>query len=262
MMSDKELDELLNSVSASVQNLKKCDTAKISDMKKDGDKPEEIPAAAPEAPGAEAPAPEAPAPEAEAPAAEGSEQPPEAQAPQGEGEELSGDISDEELQQIYGAMPPEELEKHYMIIRSLLMQQYGAQDQAQGAAPAPGAEAPAQAPGQPPMAPTAPAAPAAEPPMPPEQDMGKSEMKKMEERLEALSVQNADLRKAVEGAVKAVELTLPRRRGVASMSEIGIIEKSEAEVVQMSDDDMNKAVKELTKRPDLTKGERETINSY
>jgi hypothetical protein len=77
--------------------------------------PEEAAAPAPEEAPEEAPA-EEPAPE-EAPSEEAPE------APAEEAEELE-ELSDEDLQEIYGSMSPEELERHYMICRDALAQKY------------------------------------------------------------------------------------------------------------------------------------------
>lgn len=108
-----------------------------ANMKKDDELPEEAPAeeSAPEmeAPADAPPAPEeaaAPAPE-EAPAEEAPAEEPEAEAqpeeemeaPAEEAEELE-QLSDEDLQEIYGSMSPEELERHYMICRDALAQKY------------------------------------------------------------------------------------------------------------------------------------------
>lgn len=145
MYTDQQIDDLLKSVE---QELNKAEAlSKSAPIAKADPQEEEAPAAeapaaeaapAPEAPAAEAPAPEAapeaaaaaPAPEgdpAAMPPAEGA--PAEAPAEAAPGEEQMAQegeqpLSDEELHEIYASMPPEELERHYMIIRSLMQDAY------------------------------------------------------------------------------------------------------------------------------------------
>jgi hypothetical protein len=146
-ISDAQLDEILSQVGDMAEALAKSESKTIEkaepkDMKKD-DKPEE------EAPKGDEPKADesaAPAPEAEAGAPPAGDQAPDAEgAPEGEGD-MGGEMSDEELQQIYGSMEPQELERHYMVIRQIL-QGYYSEGQGEAAsapeAPAPAPEAPA-----------------------------------------------------------------------------------------------------------------------
>ena len=151
-ISDSQLDQILEEVGTLAEELAKSESKeKKCEMKKD-EKPEDKPedGAAPEgdagpAGDAGAEAPPAPA-EGEAPppptdgAPAAGEQPPEAGM---EGQE-GGEMSDEELQQIYGSMEPQDLERHYMIIRQILQGHYS--EGAGEGAPAPEAAAPAPAP--------------------------------------------------------------------------------------------------------------------
>ena len=144
MYTDKEIDNLLKSVEAELdaQSLSKSEA--LSKAPPQEDEAEMAPpvaeaAPAPEAQAAEAPAPEmapdaaaAPAPEGDpmaAPAPEAEGAPAEAPAEAAPGEEQMAQegeqpLSDEELHEIYASMPPEELERHYMVIRSLMQDAY------------------------------------------------------------------------------------------------------------------------------------------
>jgi hypothetical protein len=121
-------------------------TAQVTKDEPEDDGAQDAPAA-PEASGDDGDNSDAPA----APDADPSDDaaPPQDGAPQdGAGDDMGGELSDEELQQVYSQMPPEELERHYMILRNVLSQHYGDQGQqddmdgAQQAPPAP-PEAPA-----------------------------------------------------------------------------------------------------------------------
>jgi hypothetical protein len=152
-ISDSQLDQILEEVGTLAEQLAKSESKeKKCEMKKDEkpeDKPEEKPpmdGGSPAADGGEdtPPAPGEGAGEEVPPPADGApatgEQPPEAGM---EGQE-GGEMSDEELQQIYGSMEPQDLERHYMIIRQVLQGHYS--EGAGEGAPAPEAAAPAPAP--------------------------------------------------------------------------------------------------------------------
>lgn len=155
-----------------------------------------------------------------------------------------GSISDEELQQIYGSMDPQELERHYMILRGLLRNQYAGQE---------GQEAPAQA-----AAPEQSAAPEMD------QSMGKSESDVL------LKQENEDMKKSLEAALKAIEMMArPSRKAVTE--EFQILGKSELDIKGSSakKDYSNLSKSELTpmlnakvREPNLSKSDRDAINSF
>ncbi|HSV26691.1 MAG TPA: hypothetical protein VLH60_02255 [Sedimentisphaerales bacterium] len=263
--TETDIDRILDSVEAALaktEALAKSDSAAAanggqikSGLKKDDmippEKPEgEVPAEqAPEAAAPEAPAPEAAAeapaepPAAEAPApeapAEGEAQPPAEgeEALEGEGE---APLSDEELHEIYGSMEPAELERHFMMIRSLLQDMYAKE------APAPGAEAPAPAPEAP-----APEAPA------PEQAM-KSETSELAQ----LKAEHEQLKKSLEGVVKAMEATIsaPQRKAI---TEIAFLDKSEGGKEEtLTREQILPILNEKSRSASLSKTERDAINDY
>lgn len=263
--TDQDVDNLLASVE---ETLVKVDVlAKSASLKKDEDpnkKPED--AAAPAAPPADAapaadagaaPMDAAPAADAgAAPAADAGAPPADAAAaaPGAEGDQaLAGEqgedapLSDEELSQIYSSMAPDELERHYSIIRQALQASYS-QDQGQAdqaGAPAPGAEA-------------APAAPGAGAPP----DMNKSEDKAV---IEKLTKQVGEQAQAIEQITKAFEvLTKPSRK---SITDIQVMHKSEFDAPPadgsqpMTKDQVKEGARKLNPAK-LEKGERDQMNKF
>lgn len=289
--SKAEIEGLLNEVDVALA--KAAALAKSEPMKKEEEeKPAEMPAEQEAAGQTDAepmdqPSEEAPAPEAsEAPAEEAAEeaqeeapemeaapeQAPEAEAASAEGEEkLEGEdegqeLSDEELQEIYGQMPDEELERHFMIIRSVLQGKMGEEEQA----------APEQAPEQ------AEAAPAANPELdqaaPAEKGEMKSEYGKAEDKdgemgksedfakaeIQALKKKNEELEKSIQTAVKAMEIVFrPRQKAFTG---VNYLNKNEVEpdeaVKKMSKSEKVSKLSEMTKSSKLTSEQRKSINSY
>jgi hypothetical protein len=245
--TDQDIDNLIVSVE---ETIKKAEVLAKSSLKKDAGPDQEMPPqeAAPadqEAPPAEAPAPadaqaagEAPAPEA----------PPQEAAPAESEQALEGEeeapLSDEELSQIYGSMPPEELERHYSVIRQQLQAAYGEEAPAEGqeAAPAPEAQAEEAAP-----------APAEDE----SQEMGKSEA-----AIADLKKTIAAQGQALEQITKAFEvLTKPSRK---SITEIAVLNKSESDSneSQPLTVEQIKAKAGKLKSSELTKSERESVNKF
>lgn len=249
-LSDQDIDEILATVERTLEqapNLAKSTLRKDGQPEMEPSEPEagqEPAAPAPEMsaePAAPAPSPEA-APEAPE-AAPGEQGPDEALEHEGQDQPLS----DEELDQIYGSMPPEELERHYMAMRKFLEQQGGAEE--------PQAEPPA------PEAPQAPEAPA----MPPEEPAAKSEKESSE--VKALKAEIESLKKGMEMTVKAVEKVLqPTRRSVAGIEFIRKNEEMESGKTEENLDGLTKS--EVSSRikaigpAALSKSEREQINNY
>lgn len=268
--TDQDVDNLLASVE---ETLVKVDVlAKSASLKKDEDpnkKPEDA-AAAPAQdapPAAAAPAADAgAAPMDAAPAADAGAAPADpaaggdpaaaGAAPGAEGDAaLAGEqgedapLSDEELSQIYSSMAPDELERHYGIIRQALQASYS-QDQGQG-------DAAGAAPAAAPAAPAAPGADAGAPPM------EKSEDKAV---IEALTKQVGEQAQAIEQITKAFEvLTKPSRK---SITDIQVMHKSEldaapaaGDAATMTKEQVDAGARKLQPAK-LEKSEREMVNKF
>lgn len=253
--TEQDLDNLMTEVTETLEKAEALSKSAIS--KADDDKKDDEAAAAPaqDAPPAAATA-SADAGQSAAPAADAAQAPADQGAPadaaaadasaapaadgdqalEAEGQQQDAPLSDEELSQIYSSMAPEELERHYSIIRQALQSAYS-QDQGQAAA-APAAPAPdAQA--------AAPAAPG----------MEKSEA------ITALESKVAELTAANEQIVKVFEvLTKPARK---SITEIQVMQKSEGDSPSANEPMTLEQTKEAARKlspAKLEKGERELVN--
>lgn len=229
--NEAEIDQIIKAVDETVVLAKSAAAKDMSDGANGGLKKDAI---APEA----APAPEAKAPEMEAPA-------PEAPAP-----EADDHISDEELLEIYQNMPPEEKERHFMMLREAMGAEGGEQ---------PAEEAPA-----PEMAP----APEAAPAMPEAMKSEKKEEKHMEKSedkaaLEAAQKEIEDLKKSLERVVGAFESAVkPTRKSVAGLDYLAKGE-SQAEGKSLSKSEKKEKISELAKSStSLTKNDRLAINDF
>lgn len=176
-------------------------------------------------------------------------------------QETDQPLSDEELQQIYGAMDPEELQRHYMVIRQFLEQHMGQAD----ATPPPAPEA------------APPAAPAMKAEMdksgayaaPAHTKVEKSEKTTTAESTEvkALKAKIEELEKGLTTAVKAVELVLqPTRKSVAGVE---FIKKNEELEGKGSQEDLSKLTKaDIDARfrkigiSNFSKSERDSVNAF
>ncbi len=158
-----------------------------------------------------------------------------------------GELSDEELQQIYGAMDPQELERHYMVLRGILRDQYqkaeaGTEDKKDEDQSAKDMDKCG--------------------------DMSKSEKGNSENQ--ALKAEVAELKKSIDGLLKATKiLSQPVRK--AATTEIEFINKSEggsnstvpAEVLNLSKAEIKDKLNTLCKtNMTLTKSERDLANRY
>lgn len=255
---EQEIDSILASVDEAMvqaealaksykkdEGMEKKDEGMKPEMKKEGmpeDKPKD-----------EAPAPEAeaaPAPEAEAapaPAEEGApSDAPEAEAAPAEGEEAiehegeEGPISDDELKEIYGTMEPEELQRHFMIMREILR---GSMEQ--GAAPEAAPAAPAPEAGGAPMA------------MSEKESIVKSEF-------DALKAKNEELEKALGRLTMVMESTLlkPARKAVTDIAYIQKSEHDSGEEKQFTKSEIRTLCNEKCKDRSLSKSDREALNDY
>lgn len=209
-------------------HMKKDDLPPSDDKKPEGDEDE-----APEAPAADAG-------DSEAPAAEGtlSDAPaPKDDAPKddaSEGEQAleqespDAPISDEELKEIYGSMPPEELQRHFMVIREIL----------RGAQPA---AAPAPAP-----------------------EMGKSEGRSAEsKKIAELEKKNQELEKSLGRLAMVMETMFkPERKAVTDIAYIRKSEADNAEDRQLSKEEIRALANEKCKDRSLSKSDREALNDY
>jgi len=247
--TDQDIDNLIASVE---ETLEKAEVlAKSASLKKEEEQKEQAQDEAMAAPAQDAapvdqaPAEAAPAEEQAAPAAEeqaaADQAPADQQAAPEQGEqalesEEDAPLNDEELQQIYSSMAPEELERHYSIIRQALQASYGEQaPEEQQAAPA--EAAPAEA---------APAAP---------------EMEKSEKVME-LEKKIAEQAQAIEQITKAFEvLAKPSRK---SITDIQVMAKSEADSGQngpMTQDEIKSKAGKLSPAS-LSKSERDLVNRF
>ena len=260
--TEQDIDNLILSVEETLSKAQVL-TKHAADGEPDPNEASAAPAADPSAPPADAaPADQsadpaaAPADQSAAPADDGQAPPQDASAPPAEGEQALAEdgsedqpLSDEELSQIYSSMPPEELERHYSVIRQALQASMGGEP---GAAPAD------QATAQPP-APEA-AAPAAGA-MPPEMQKSENQI------VAALQKQVAEQAAALEHVTKAFEvLAKPSRK---SITDIQFMAKSDADPGQpgasvprpMSRDEAKSAVGKI-QPADLTKNERDMVTRF
>lgn len=264
--TDQDIDNLIQSVDETLQKaeaLAKSQPLNKADDEQQDDQAAAAPADAAPAQDAQAAAPADAAPAADdqaaaAPAAAADDQaaaaPADQQAaPAADEQALQGEeaapLSDEELAQIYGSMPPEELERHYSIIRQQLQSAYG-QEQAAPAEAAPAAEQQAAP------------APAAAAPAP---EMQKSEKDQV---IAALQKQVGDQAAAIEQITKAFEvLAKPSRK---SITEIQYMAKSEAdapanggtgETAAMTKEQVKEAARKLNPAK-LEKAERDMVNKF
>lgn len=224
---------------------------------------------APEAPAAEgAPAPEEPVAD-EGMADEDQGAPEMGEEGQPGQDEMGGEqqledqhLSDEELQQVYSSMPPEELERHYMVIRGLLQQQYakGEQDP-NGGQVSSGIKKEEKA---------------SKEEMDKCGEMSSPAMKKSEEaavvkELEGLKKSNQELQAGLEKALQAIKvLAQPTRKAITS--EVQFIQKSEGMNTQptqgkpafesMSKSELTGHLNDLCKTDKLSKAERDVINGF
>jgi hypothetical protein len=189
----------------------------------------------------------------------------EQQEPGQEGQDPAQDqnLSDEELQQVYSSMAPEELERHYMVIRGLLQQQYskaekapeanGGQIKAGMAKEEKGSKEEMDKCGE--MSSPA---------------MKKSETNGLAKEVADLKKSNDELKAGLDKALQAVKiLAQPVRKAITS--EIQYISKSEAPVAQaaaqpnfaeMSDEALKASLNDVCRSGALNKSERDLVNNY
>ncbi|MGH7240988.1 MAG: hypothetical protein ACREGB_01690 [Candidatus Saccharimonadales bacterium] len=179
------------------------------------------------------------------PAAAGAADPAAAGAPgeqqlEGEGGAPGGEeapLSDEELQQIYTSMAPEELERHYMIIRPLLQAAY---QKAEVTAKSEGAGS----------------------------QEGTSMNKAEKEQFDKLQKDNEEMKKSVDLMGKVVDLmTKPQRKAITGT--VDFIKKGEDQtapgapaVKELSKSEVGERFKSLGGAPAFSKSEREAINAF
>lgn len=166
-------------------------------------------------------------------------------------------LSDEELNEIYASMPPEELERHYMIIRQHLQQAYAKAEADAGESQGGGieAEGPRGANQTTHDGPTGGN----------ESAMGKSEQ---DSEIAALKAKVAEQGRALETIAKGFEImTKPARKSVTGT--LDYIRKSEfdqaggenGDVSGLSKAEKVAKLKEIGPAP-LTKDERDQVNAY
>jgi len=271
--SDSEIDEILGAVEETMQNAANLAKGGFPPQEGDeevGDAPalptdegqadmgQEAPAEVPsEDMGAGAPGEEAPIGE-EVPGEEagmGDEMgapeeeagmPPEAGA---EGDEAlegdDGELNDEELHQIYSSMDPSDLERHYMIIRSMLRDAYAKMEKTEDSSED------QQNSNE-------------------EEDMAKTE--ELEKKVSELTKSNDEMQKSLEAAVKAMQIIAkPERKAVTS--EVQVLGKTESDVANgtnegsvdytsLSKSDITEKLNDKVRDPSLSKSDRDAINGY
>lgn len=250
--SDADIDKIIEEVDATLQLAKSAAAQDLSDGANGGLKKDALP---PEQEESQAPAEEAPA------EPEHAEEAPEA----------DDNISDEELIEIYQHMPPEERERHFMLLRHV-MEQEMEQPQAE----------PEQAPEQPEEQPQAEAElPKSEMKEEEKEDEKKEEekedkekaekkekpMKKSEdsEKLSSLEKENEELKKSLEKLVGVLDVAFkPVRKSVAGMEFIQKGEQPAPQAQVLSKSQKIEKLNELTKSQGskLTKSDREAINDF
>jgi hypothetical protein len=239
--TDKEIATLLNEVS---ESLVKSEKAMKKSLRKDVPEMDqapvenEAPEAAPEMDAAPEQAPMDAAPEMQNDApVEGDE------AIADEGDQP---LTDEELTQVYSAMEPEEIERHFMIIREILQGIYGneGEEQVEGE----GQE----------QAPQMDQAPEAAPEMDAAPEMGQEDEQAFKSENKILKSEVAALKAGLGNLAKAMEAMAPTRKSFT-----GILHKSEdTSVATLSKSDITAKINEISRKPNLTKSERNTINTY
>ena len=225
MFTDKEIANLLNEVSETLAKSEKKAKLKKDDMPLDEEQGmeqpemEQSPEQAPEMD--EAPMDEQP----EMDEAPMEEQPSEEIAEESE----DAPLSDEELQQVYGSMEPEELERHFMIIRQSLSQVYGEEGSEQPEMEQPEMEAqPSE-----------------------EENAFKSEFS-------IVKKENLELKKSISKLAKAIENMSPVRKSVT-----GSLTKSEDNGGEtLTKSELTKKINEIVRKPTLSKSERQSINNF
>lgn len=243
-LTDKDIADLLDEVTEQL--------AKSATLSKEV--PAEIPQEAPvEQPAPEqAPAPEmAPAQDA-APAPEAAPANPEQQI---EGEQADQPLTDEELHQVYASMDPQELERHFAVVRDVIQQTYGqaGEEQMEGEqAP----QAPEQAAPEAEQAPQAPEqAPEQQPEAQPEQEMQPDEAMKSESFIK-LKKENDEIKKSLASLTKVIEtMTKPQRKSATLI-------KNEVVLEPMQKSEVKLEISKLVRDPSLKKSERQFINNF
>jgi hypothetical protein len=148
------------------------------------------------------------------------------------------ELSDQELHQIYAGMDPADLERHYMVIRSVLRTAYQKFEKSESQ-------------------PTK------------EDDMDKQEKAKLEKQIAELQKSNKEMEESLTGAIKAVEiLAKPTRKAV--VSDVQVLGKGEAQNQPAAGSDfsgLSKAevvqkINGKVRDPKLTKSDRDTLNRY
>jgi hypothetical protein len=168
----------------------------------------------------------------------------EALSQEGEGQE----ISDEELHEIYESMEDQELERHYMVIRSLLQGAYQKAEMAKTSMRE-GQQSYQKS----------------------EQESEGEEMAKAERKqITALEKSNDELKGQLTKALKAIQLfAKPQRKSVAS--NIEFVAKSEGQeptagskeaMSSLSKTELGAKINKVVKSNTLNKSERNTINTY
>ena len=155
----------------------------------------------------------------------------------------NGELSDDELHQIYASMEPQDLERHYMIIRSMLRDAYAKMEKSEKSTESNKEKV---------------------------EDMAKNE--EYETKISQLEKSNVEMQQSLEAAIKAVELIhKPERKAVTS--EVQVLGKTESDVAgqntegevdfsSLSKSDITAKLNEKVRDPKLSKSDREAINGY
>lgn len=251
--SDQEIDQLLASVEDAMAQASKL--AKSQPMYKDAEE-EQMQDAAPEEQESEQPSEEESAADSAPEMDAGSEQDegaPEAEqseqgAEEGEQGEDHGDISDEELHEIYASMNEDELHRHLVAIEAALG---GSQDE----------QNPEDM-----QAPESMAPPAQAPQMQPEQMAMKSEKVKNDlnksEEFQKLKDENDQLKKSLDKVIAAMGKAFqPTRKAITNIEYIKKSE-SQSDELPLNKDETVAKLTQIAKSANLSKSDRQAINNY
>jgi len=159
-------------------------------------------------------------------------------------ENLDQPLSDDELREVYSAMPIDELEKHFMIIREILQSKGGEGSEEQAPAPeAPAPEAPA---------------------MKSENQNSNLSKSQKDKEIALLKAQLNEQTKTLALLTKAfATLAKPERKAITQIAELGYIAKSEASDMQKSltHEEMSQMYKKLGPSS-FSKSENTVIMGY
>lgn len=232
--TEQEIDSLLASVEASLAKVESLSKADPDEVEQPAAEPkDDAPMAPPASPAVDQPPPAGDQPADQPPPAgdQPAEQPDQELSQEAQGEEVP--LSDEELDQIYGSLDPQELERHYMAIRRHLQDAYAKAEMESKEEDKEKKE---------------------------EDKEDKVEKSETAKEIEELKKKNAEQEQTLATLSKAIELLAqPKRKSIAN---IEYVKKSEVQEKPVSKTEIKQKLNEITKSSALTKSERAKIDEY